>query len=164
MADRDRVIAILEEHTALLRSILAALSPGAGASRSAAGAVASDRELDSQYGNPEVRGKDPREWKGPPMRGRKYSECPAEYLDLLAESLEWQAQQAEKKNELTNGGKPVAEFRRKDAARARGWAKRMRAGQAQQQPPRQEPVERQPAFATGNEFEEVGDFTPNNWR
>lgn len=162
MADRDRVVALIEEQNTLLRAILQALSPDAPAARGAAGAVASDRDLDGQYGNPEVR-TDPKRWNGPTFKGRRYSECSPEFLDVLAEFLEWQGQQSDRKNERTNNNKPVGDYRRQDAARARGWAKRIREGKVQQ-PQRETPSERQPAFAQGNEFEEVGDWTPNNWR
>lgn len=87
-------------------------------------AVASDADLDGQYGDPEVRAKDPRDWSGPPMKGRHFSECPADYLDLIAERFDYFAGQE------TDAKK--AGYNRKDAARARGWAKRIRAGRVPQ--------------------------------
>jgi hypothetical protein len=89
--------------------------------------VASDRDLDSQYGDPLLRFM-PRDWTGGSYKGRRYSECPPDLLDLVADTMDYFAQKAEAANELTDRGKPVAEFKRADAARARGWAKRMRAG------------------------------------
>src|SRR6185312_5752273 len=86
-------------------------------------AVADDRDLDSQYGNPVVKFS-PRDWTGDRCTGRKMSDCPAPFLDLLAQTLDYFADQAEAKNELTTSGKPVAPYKRKDAARARGWALR----------------------------------------
>lgn len=76
--------------------------------------------LDSERGDFAVKAKDPRDWTGPPMTGRKLSECPATYLDLLAERYDFFNQketdpQKRKYNTL-------------DAARARGWAARIRAG------------------------------------
>jgi hypothetical protein len=56
------------------------------------------------------------------------SQCPAEFLDLLAGTFDYFAKQAEKNNETTSAGKPVAPYKRKDAARARGWAARKRNG------------------------------------
>ena len=88
--------------------------------------IASDEDLDSQYGNPKVY-SDPKRWEGPSMKDRLYSECPPEFLDILAGSLEWLAGQLEKE------GKPNAGYKRKDASRARGWAKRLRAGYSSQQ-------------------------------
>lgn len=88
--------------------------------------AASDRELDSQQGNPEVR-FNPRDWTGEDCKGRHFSECPAPFLDLLAETFEYFAVQAEGKHEVTKKGKPVAPYKKADAARARGWAARVRA-------------------------------------
>jgi hypothetical protein len=89
--------------------------------------VASERDLRSKFGDPILR-FDPRDWHGPSYKGRKLSECPADLLDLVAETFEWFASQAETKGETTDTGKPVAEYKRLDAARARGWAKLIRDG------------------------------------
>jgi hypothetical protein len=56
------------------------------------------------------------------------SQCPPEYLDLLAEMFDYFADKAERNNEQTTKGKPKAPYNRKDAARARGWAARARNG------------------------------------
>lgn len=77
-------------------------------------------DLDSQHGDPIVKAKDPRDWTGDPMIGRKFSECPPEYLDMVADRLDYFAsreEDAKKKN-----------YNLLDAARARGWAARIRAG------------------------------------
>lgn len=87
--------------------------------------IADDRELDSQYGDPEVKFL-PRDWTGADMKGRHFSECPPEFLELLAKSFDYFAKKAEESGETTSSGKPVATYKRKDAARARGWAKRNR--------------------------------------
>lgn len=89
--------------------------------------VADDRELDSQYGDPVVKFK-PRDWTGDSCVGLRMSQCPAPFLDMLAEAFDYFGDQAEAKNEQTDSGKPVAPYKRKDAARARGWAKRVREG------------------------------------
>lgn len=89
-------------------------------------AVAADRDLDGKFGNPKVTIK-PRDWTGPECKGKQMSECPAAFLDLLAETLEYFARKADETNETYNG-KPVAPYKRQDAARARGWAKRIREG------------------------------------
>ena len=77
-------------------------------------------DLDSEHGNPEVKAKDPRDWSGPSMFGKRFSECPATYLDVLADRYDHFA------------SKETDEKKRKynllDAARARGWAARVRAG------------------------------------
>lgn len=111
------------ETLALLKSIDASLKTlirmQSGGSQSCP-PVASDADLDGQYGNPEVRAKDPRDWTGEPMKGRRFSECPAAYLDMLAERFDFFAGQE------TDAKK--AGYCRKDAARARGWAQRIRDG------------------------------------
>lgn len=119
-----------DEALALLRSIDASLkklvAQGYGQS-SGTKSVASDRQLDGKGGDPEVR-FNPRDWTGPSCKGRTFSQCPADFLDLLAETFDYFAGQAEEKNELTERGRPVAEFKRRDASLARGWAKRIRDG------------------------------------
>ncbi len=90
--------------------------------------VASDSDLDGQWGDPVVRAKDPRDWTGESQLGKPFSECPAEYLDLVASRLDFFAEKAEAEGTLTTSGKPVAPYNRKDAARARGWAARIRHG------------------------------------
>lgn len=107
----------------------------AGSQTAAGPLVASDGELDSQYGNPEVKAKDPRDWTGDTMKGRRFSECPPAYLDLVADRLVYFAEQAEE--HMTDQQTPETEraelkkkahYNRKDAARARGWAARLRNG------------------------------------
>lgn len=85
-------------------------------------------DLDTQYGDPLVRAKDPRDWIGESQIGKSFSECPPEYLDLVASRLDFFAEKAEAEGTLTSTGKPVAPYNRRDAARARGWAARLRSG------------------------------------
>lgn len=89
--------------------------------------VASDRDLDGQYGDPELRFM-PRDWTGENYKGLHFSEYPAELLDMVAETFDYFAEKAARDGELTSGGKPVAPYKQRDAARARGWAARVRAG------------------------------------
>jgi len=89
--------------------------------------VASDYDLDGPYGDPEVKAKSPRDWTGPSMQGKHFSECPAEYLDLVADRLLYFAGQ----NEAQVGDQEAlkkARYNKLDAGRARGWAARIRAG------------------------------------
>lgn len=88
---------------------------------------AKDSELDSQYGDPNVH-KDPKTWKGDSQVGRKYSECEPEFLLMLARSLEWKAQKFDEEGLKDGKGRPQSHWPRKDAARARGWARRKVAG------------------------------------
>jgi hypothetical protein len=121
---------MLRSIDATLKQILAARK-SAPASGGAAVAPASD--LDSQYGDPEVR-NDPRDWSGPSMKGRKLSECPADYLDMWAEMKDYFAGKERSENKMTSKGNPAWEFSLKDAARARGWSARIRAGLVEQKP------------------------------
>ncbi len=112
-----------------LRSIDATLKSLLALQRSTQPAeVATDADLDGQWGDPVVRAKDPRDWTGESQLGKPFSECPAEYLDLVASRLDFFAEKAENEGTLTTSGKPVAPYNRKDAARARGWAARIRHG------------------------------------
>lgn len=122
--DDPRLIPLLESIDASLRLLVQRSN-----ARAAAGPkpVASDRDLDGQYGNPQVK-FNPRDWSGVSCKGRPMSECPPDFLDLLAATFDYFGDQAEKKDERTDAGKPVAAYKRADAARARGWAKRIRDG------------------------------------
>lgn len=87
--------------------------------------VADDRDLDGQYGNFTIK-KDPPRWDGDSFVGCSLSECPAEYLDAVADLKMWQAGKEDAKGD--EAAKRKAAFCRKDAARAAGWAARIRAG------------------------------------
>lgn len=120
-----------EETLSLLRSIDASLKQLVQQMRVAQPKpVASDRDLDGQYGDPILRFM-PRDWTGAPFKGRRFSECPAPLLEMVAETFDYFAQKAEENDERTDRGKPKAEYKRADAARARGWAKRIRDGNHQ---------------------------------
>ena len=86
-------------------------------------------DLDDQWGDPTIKAKDPRDWAGVTMHGRKFSECPAEYLDLLANRYDYFAEREDDPKK--------ANYNRIDAARARGWAARIRDGYE----PQTDPVE-----------------------
>lgn len=115
----------LDRIEAKLDQLLAAKSAARPASF---GGVAPASDLDGEWGNPEVR-KDPPRWDGPSFAGRKYSECPADFLESLAGFLDWAAG----KDEETGDAQKLkyAGYKRKDAARARGWAARVLAGHGQ---------------------------------
>lgn len=113
--------------------------------------VAPDSDLDGQYGNPSIRAKDPRDWTGDSQLGKPFSECPPAYLDLLADRFDWFAEKAEEEGTTTSAGKPVAPYNRKDAARARGWAARLRAGWKPLVEPAGFPSDATPAPVTDND-------------
>lgn len=102
---------------------LAALESGTGArvasTTSSAGRVADDRDLDGQHGNPSVK-FDPKRWDGLTHKGLPFAECDPAFLDCYAEALEWSAANPRE------GKEKFAAYDAKDAARARGWAARLR--------------------------------------
>lgn len=136
-ATAEDALAALRSIDASLKLIVAHFGIGARATESSTSgpSVASDADLDGAYGNPEVKAKDPRDWTGPPMRGHLFSECPPAYLDLVADRLDYFIEQAMEQSQAEEAtAVEVAEMRKKikynkrDAARARGWAARLRAG------------------------------------
>jgi hypothetical protein len=119
------------EETAVLKRLAAGLlglSAPATASRAAApaGEVASDADLDGQYGDFEIR-RDPtaKYWEGAPHVGRKCSQCPPEYLDALARYKDACAYMNEQSGDASKA--KYIGYDRRDASRARGWAVRLRA-------------------------------------
>lgn len=123
----------MSEAITLLKSIDASLKLLVKQLAGANGAVAADRDLDGRYGDPELRFL-PRDWTGPSYKGRRFSECPPDLLVMVAETLEYFADKSEDADERTDKGKPVAPYKRADAARARGWAKRNREGRGRWTP------------------------------
>lgn len=133
-----------EETLRLLRSIddslrrLVDLSERRSSGRPAAAPeheVASDADLLGKYGDPVIKARDPRDWAGPSMKGRRLSECSAEYLDLLAKRYDFFAQKANDENDQKK-----LKYARLDARRARGWAARIRAGKHTPAPALQDPT------------------------
>lgn len=102
-----------------LDALLARGGAGAPSVAGSAGApkVASDADLDGANGDPVVKFP-PKSWKGPNYSGKRFSDCPADFLIVLAEFLEWKGS-----NPLPDKEK-YARFDLLDAARARGWAAR----------------------------------------
>lgn len=123
LATLDALVTRLNELHAKVDALAA--RPAAARPAAAAGAVADDRDLDGQYGDPNVR-KDPPRWSGESHAGKRYSDCPPEYLETLAGLLDWQAGKDEEKGDPDS--LKYAGYKRKDASRARGWAKRLRDG------------------------------------
>lgn len=105
---------------ARLADFLLGAAPSAPSGGSS-GAIADARELDSEYGDPQVK-FDPRDWAGDTCVGLRFSECPPDFLDVLAESKDWASRNPKP------GKERYAAYDAKDAARARGWSARLRAG------------------------------------
>lgn len=157
-AGGDDAIVLLRSIDATLKQLLAetrAVKPKP---------LAADRDLDGQYGNPVIK-FNPRDWTGPSFKGRHFSECPAPFLELVAETFDYFAEQAEAKHELTNQGKPAAPYKRSDAARARAWAKRIRDGWQPRAPLAVPPNGNgaAPGWATAP-LDEPDDAMPDGWK
>jgi hypothetical protein len=115
---------------AAVEARLAALegNGAAGPKNSATGKpIADDDELDSERGDPVVK-RDPKNWEGESYAGCTMSQCPPKYLRMLASLFDWMGDKDDEQGKTWKNreGKeiPASTFKRKDAARARGWAKR----------------------------------------
>jgi hypothetical protein len=117
-------LALLRE----IRDIMAELLALSKSKRAAAPSnIATDADLDSQYGDEKVNFK-PRDWTGEWIKGQRMSESQPAMLDMLAETYDYFATKDEMTAEVTSSGKPKAPYTRQSARRARGWAARLRAG------------------------------------
>jgi len=126
--EKERDERILRGLALLVNHLGAAPRPAGGSS--AGGSIATDAEMAGKYGDPEVR-LNPRDWAGESFKGSKFSECPPDFLDLLAIVFDdFAAQESDPKKKT---------YKLRDAKLARGWAARKRA-QQQQQPPADEPA------------------------
>ncbi len=142
----DKTVKAIAEHLGVTGR--GAPSASNGAARSG-GAVADDRDLDGSYGNPTIKYM-PREkyWTGQDFTGYKLSETSPEFLDAYAKYLDACAYMASKEDDEKK--RKSGEYKAKDASRARGWSKRLRAGH---QPTAQA------ADGGGSDFDEPeGDF------
>lgn len=115
-----KTLVVIAQKKAEARVIQSAAKPGP--------TVAGDFDLDGQYGDPPVL-FNPRDWTGEPVKGMHFSQCPAEALDMLAEAYDYFAAKAYEEGDEKKSG-----YKRKDAARARGWAKRVREGHTTPKP------------------------------
>lgn len=106
---------------ALLRQILSDLHDV----KVGMGLAIADSELDGKYGDPQVK-FNPRDWHGEDQKGRTFSACPPEFLELLASSYDYFAKMNDEKGEKDSKGGPKSKWDRKSALLARGWAARLR--------------------------------------
>jgi len=167
MSTPEERLAVLEfrlsEVEKKLASVMSGAPTGGGAAvgSSGGGRIATDRDLDSQWGDPIVK-KDPKRWQGPSYAGCHMSECSPEYLEEVASLCDWMGDKDDEQGKTWSNPKkpgsapvPASKFKREEAARARGWAKRLRE---------RGPVQRSaPPPAEGNEFETGGgaDYSDN---
>lgn len=139
---REIVIAEMRKQTALLERILAALST---ASNGNAALAIPDELLDNPKNDPIVKAKSPRDWTGDDMSGRRFSECPPAYLDALVTRYNWFNNTADNAKAETDPKK--RRYNELDAARARGWAARLRSGwTAPKQPQRVDETQGKPTW------------------
>lgn len=129
---RVETLARLASIDVTLKAILLVLSEGRNGQASAP--AVPDRLLEGQYGDPVVKAKDPRDWAGIGQQGKHFSECPPDYLDLVADRCEhFVRKNTEALNDVQDG-EEEAKLRKDikygtlDAQRARGWAARLRGG------------------------------------
>lgn len=112
-----------------LDAILAALKTNGGGARAASANTGSAQEIevdiDGPRGDPEVRFS-PRNWTGADHKGRTYSACEPEFLDMLAEAFDWFARREDETNAVDKNGGPKSRWTRLDAARARAWSARLK--------------------------------------
>lgn len=101
--------------------------PKASVSTAASSDIASDYEMSGPYGDPQIR-KDPKNWKGAPQAGKRYSQTSPEYLEMLAGFLAWKAGKEEEEEAADPSKKKYSAYSKTDRKRALGWAKRLRDG------------------------------------
>lgn len=129
---RVEVLAELRKQTAYLAHIenkIAAvemvlvriLDSRAGEADSSQRAPVNDAVTLGPRGDPIIKAKSPRDWLGADMTGKHFSECPPEYLDLLAERYDYFATKDDQTPEKIR-------YAKLDASRARAWAAKLRAG------------------------------------
>lgn len=134
---RELVLAELRKQTELLGAILMALNERRTITPKDGAAVANaipDRLLEGQYGDPIVKAKSPKDWMGDDMTGKRFSECPPAYLDLVADRCEYFITKNTDALKGVTDDDEEAKLRKDikygtlDRDRAIGWAARLRSG------------------------------------
>jgi hypothetical protein len=111
------------------------------------GPIASEADIFDKYGDPVV-GFDPKTWRGQSYKGKRFSECPPEYLDHLAAALQGIAAKEEREGAMFNG-KPSAPFTLRKSGLARRWSIYLRANGPK------------PGVDAPNQFAGKGEKVPN---
>jgi hypothetical protein len=131
MSDERTEIANLFGVIAQAAGRIAVLMGGKVPSDTGGGDASPDSELDSKFGNEQIK-RDPKRWTGRPHAPCLMSECEPEFLECYAEFKDWTAS---KNDEKAAGNGPdgasaakYAGYDRKSARRARGWRRRILAG------------------------------------
>lgn len=115
MATDPQLLALFTSIDASLKTLVALAQ-----ARQKKAAASDDKVCGGPHGDPIVRQKPPRDWTGDDMKGRHFSECPPDYLDLLAERFDYFASKEEDDTKQ--------KYNLLDARRARAWAARIRGG------------------------------------
>lgn len=130
-ASAEIVLEALAKEVKELKSRVAALEGrGGGAQQGPAQSVASDADIDGQYGDPIIKyGLKEKYWPNQPDENIGYhlSECTPEYLDAMAKYLGACAYMARNPKDEKPVDEKKAGYKDKDAARARAWSARIRA-------------------------------------
>ncbi len=120
----NTVIFLLRSIDATLKELLALSKSKRAATPAPVGAwppVATDADLDGPHGDPIVKFL-PRDWTGDEYRQQPFSATTPEFLDALAKAYDYFYQKKLAEND------PKAKWEALSAARARGWAQRLRNG------------------------------------
>ena len=126
MVDEHAVLAILRGAIAAIEQL--ATKPANGSTPTGSPrVVATDADLDSQYGDEVVRFL-PRDWSGQDFKGTRMSQCSPVFLDRLADSFAYFAQKNDTAGAKDDKGRPKSFYDRRSEGRARGWAARLRHG------------------------------------
>ena len=146
MATTDEWKAAMLSETTLTRKAIEALVLHLGAGRKAeagtaatpvAGRIATAAEIDDpEWGDKEIR-KDPKRWKGGSYTGKRWSEVPPEFLDVLQSAMDYKAGKQREEASGKSGDEAAtlikyAGYAADDAAKVRAHAKRKREQPAEQ--------------------------------
>jgi hypothetical protein len=108
--------------------------------------IASDADLDHKFGDPQIL-TPPRDWTGPFTPGQTMSQSDPDLLELVAERCDYFAQKNDRERAVTDKGVPKSKYDRAKAAKARGWAARLRKGHKPAAPP---PMDETPDWGDGD--------------
>jgi hypothetical protein len=125
MTDYEEILGRLDRIEAKLDALSRAKAAAPVAK--AEGEIATADDLDGKFGNEEIR-RDPsaKYWSGASYAGQRMSECPADYLEAYGKYKDACAYMNQKEGKEEKA--KYVGYDRKSAARARGWAQRIRGG------------------------------------
>lgn len=129
-ANAVEAFARLEAKIDRLLAHLGANGTGA-AGNSSSDNIAPVSDIHGQYGDVEIK-KDPPRWKGKPLAPIHASQCPPEYLEIVADLLDFKA------DNPRPGKEQYAKYDRRNAARCRRWSIEIREGRVKQEPMRED--------------------------